>query len=83
MDACLICNASFRRHYRRKYRVLDQQYQPICDIVRRAKSLNLSEHLAAFKIPRQVHVIDALPRNASGKILKRELRDNHAAATAG
>ena len=31
------------------------------------------EHLANFKVPRVVEVIDAFPRNASGKILKREL----------
>ena len=31
-------------------------------------------HLAGFKLPKRVVVVDALPRNASGKILKRELR---------
>ena len=32
------------------------------------------EHLGKHQVPRKVHVIDALPRNAAGKILKRELR---------
>ncbi|MFI6454893.1 class I adenylate-forming enzyme family protein [Streptosporangium amethystogenes] len=33
--------------------------------------------LAGPKLPRQVEFVPALPRNAAGKILKRELRDNH------
>ncbi|MFO0998690.1 MAG: AMP-binding protein, partial [Alphaproteobacteria bacterium] len=33
------------------------------------------EHLASFKVPRQLSLIDALPRNPSGKVLKRVLRD--------
>ena len=33
------------------------------------------EHLAGFKCPRAVEVVDVLPRNASGKVLKRELRE--------
>jgi acyl-CoA synthetase (AMP-forming)/AMP-acid ligase II len=32
------------------------------------------ERLAAYKVPAVVTVIDAMPLNASGKILKRELR---------
>jgi acyl-CoA synthetase (AMP-forming)/AMP-acid ligase II len=32
------------------------------------------EHLAHFKSPRSVDIVDALPRNPTGKILKRELR---------
>jgi acyl-CoA synthetase (AMP-forming)/AMP-acid ligase II len=32
------------------------------------------ERLANFKVPRQVEVVDTLPRNLSGKVLKTELR---------
>jgi acyl-CoA synthetase (AMP-forming)/AMP-acid ligase II len=30
-------------------------------------------HLARFKVPREVEFLDSLPRNATGKVLKREL----------
>lgn len=32
------------------------------------------EHLASYKAPRQVNFIEALPKTASGKILRREMR---------
>ena len=32
------------------------------------------EHLARFKCPTSVEFIDALPRNPSGKVLKKDLR---------
>lgn len=41
------------------------------------------ERLAGFKCPRAVEVVDALPRNASGKVLKRELREQVKAARDG
>lgn len=34
----------------------------------------LTEHLAKYKIPRLFEQVDALPRNASGKILKHQLK---------
>jgi long-chain acyl-CoA synthetase len=37
----------------------------------------LGERLAKFEVPTMVSVVtDQLPRNASGKILKRDLRDS-------
>ena len=33
------------------------------------------KHLAKFKIPQSVEFIDVLPRNATGKVLKRSLRE--------
>jgi long-chain acyl-CoA synthetase len=35
----------------------------------------LQARLASFKVPREVRFLDALPREASGKIFKRKLRD--------
>jgi acyl-CoA synthetase (AMP-forming)/AMP-acid ligase II len=32
-------------------------------------------HLAGYKLPRQVEIVDELPRNASGKVLKNQLRE--------
>ncbi len=34
-------------------------------------------HLAGFKVPKAVVFVDALPKNPSGKLLKRELRRLH------
>jgi acyl-CoA synthetase (AMP-forming)/AMP-acid ligase II len=35
--------------------------------------------MANYKVPRSVVLVDSLPVNASGKVLKRELRERHAA----
>ncbi len=32
-------------------------------------------NLARYKVPRDIHFIDELPRNATGKVLKRNLRE--------
>ncbi|MEV5954995.1 acyl-CoA synthetase [Streptomyces sp. NPDC051987] len=40
---------------------------------------HVKEKLPAFKAPKRVVFVDALPRNASGKILKRELRERFGA----
>ncbi|MGP0051412.1 MAG: AMP-binding protein [Solirubrobacteraceae bacterium] len=37
----------------------------------------LRERLAGFKVPRTIEIVDELPREASGKIAKRKLRDPH------
>jgi fatty-acyl-CoA synthase len=36
------------------------------------------EHLAAFKVPKKVMLMDALPKTPTGKILKRDMRKSHA-----
>lgn len=33
-------------------------------------------HLANYKIPKQIHLIEALPKNATGKVLKRALKES-------
>jgi len=35
------------------------------------------EKMARFKAPKSVEFVDAIPKNPSGKILKRELRDKY------
>ena len=36
----------------------------------------LKEHLANFKIPKDIYFIDELPKNATNKVLKRKLKEN-------
>ena len=40
----------------------------------------MSERLAKFKLPRRIELVDRLPREPSGKVLKRQLRDARLAA---
>ena len=34
---------------------------------------HVKAHLARYKVPRDIRFLDELPRNATGKVLKREL----------
>lgn len=36
------------------------------------------ENMANFKVPAEVHIVDSLPTNPAGKVLKYELRDTYA-----
>jgi fatty-acyl-CoA synthase len=55
----------------------------VAAVVRRSGSLATEEelvahcrtHLAGFKTPKQIFFVEELPKNPSGKLLKRELRD--------
>ncbi|MFT4008695.1 MAG: long-chain fatty acid--CoA ligase [Nocardioidaceae bacterium] len=38
-------------------------------------TVHCKERLAAYKYPREIHILDELPHGPTGKILKRELRD--------
>ncbi|MGW2448485.1 acyl-CoA synthetase [Streptomyces sp. NPDC001494] len=50
------------------------------DVTEEQLVAHVREKLAPFKAPKRVVFVDELPRNASGKILKRELRDRFDAA---
>ncbi len=36
----------------------------------------VKDRLANFKVPKQVHIVDALPRNTMGKVQKNVLRES-------
>jgi fatty-acyl-CoA synthase len=40
---------------------------------------HVKANLARYKVPREIHFIDELPRNATGKVLKRDLAEPEAA----
>jgi fatty-acyl-CoA synthase len=39
------------------------------------------EHLARYKLPTALEVVDELPRNAAGKVLKPQLRERFGSAS--
>ena len=49
--------------------------KPDSTISPQALILFCSQHLAAFKLPSTVHIVEQLPKSRTGKILKRILRD--------
>ena len=61
--------------------------RPMAFVVRQPGSEGIEEeitqtlraHLASYKVPRRIVFIDAIPKSASGKILRRVLRDRLAA----
>ncbi|BAU81146.1 long-chain-fatty-acid--CoA ligase [Streptomyces laurentii] len=48
---------------------------PCAEVTEAELLAHARERLAGFKAPKRVILVDGLPRNASGKILKRELRE--------
>ncbi len=55
---------------------------PGAELDRRKVVEHCVERLARFKVPNDIAIVDALPRNATGKVLKRELRDHFVGADA-
>ena len=44
---------------------------------------HVRERLADYKVPSYVAIVDTLPRDPNGKVLKRLLREEHVKANAG
>lgn len=53
--------------------VLKDQY----DFELEALFTHCKQHLSTYKMPKSIHVVQELPKNASGKILKRQLRQQY------
>ena len=49
--------------------------KPGAEIGQAALDAHCRAHLAGFKSPKELHIVEELPRNPSGKVLKRVLRD--------
>jgi len=56
--------------------------KPDCTLDRATVIEHCVGQLAKFKIPSDIAIVDALPRNATGKVLKRELRTQFVDASA-
>jgi acyl-CoA synthetase (AMP-forming)/AMP-acid ligase II len=54
---------------------------PGADVDEEALIAHCRASMASYKKPKLVVFFDELPRTASGKVLKRELRESHALAT--
>ena len=63
---------------------LGEELQALVEVRRpvsvEALRAHCSTHLADFKVPRWIDVVDSLPRDPVGKVLKRRLREQHAGA---
>ena len=68
-DRLVMVNAAYRRLYSED-EAISQPGQRFCDIIRHCLG-----RLAKFKVPQSVTFVDALPRNATGKVLKAQLQE--------
>jgi fatty-acyl-CoA synthase len=55
--------------------------EPGAAVTGRELTLSLRDRIADFKIPTRYEFLPTLPRNPSGKVLRRELRERYRAAT--
>ena len=49
--------------------------EDVTELDEKGLKAHLREKLANYKIPKQLHIIESLPKNATGKILKRVLKE--------
>ncbi|MCV2368440.1 malonate--CoA ligase [Roseateles oligotrophus] len=52
--------------------------KPGCSLDGAALIATLKRQIAGFKVPKQIFIVDELPRNAMGKVQKNQLREQHA-----
>jgi len=71
--------ASTRRVIRSTFASVERISASFCSPSRGLTSI-CRERLAAYKRPRDVVLVDVLPRNPSGKVLKTRLREDHGGA---
>jgi acyl-CoA synthetase (AMP-forming)/AMP-acid ligase II len=53
------------------------------DVSEEELKAHIKANLASYKAPREIEFLDELPRNATGKVLKRELRERETSRSAG
>jgi malonyl-CoA/methylmalonyl-CoA synthetase len=51
--------------------------KPDATLDERAMQKALGSELAKYKLPKRIYVTDSLPRNAMGKVQKKDLRERH------
>ena len=51
--------------------------RPGAGLVEREMQAALAGELAKYKLPKRIYLVDALPRNAMGKVQKKDLRERH------
>ena len=56
--------------------------RPGCTVTREDVEHFCTGRIARYKIPRTVHLVDSLPRNATGKVVKAELRASYCSTPA-
>lgn len=75
LEACVVgVPDSYRGEKVKAYVTVKQEVEP-AELIAHCREL-----MAVYKSPREVEILDELPKTASGKLLRRELRDRAAAS---